>query len=965
MRSGGMHGPSNFGVDPMLAGRNSKFLSYLGWLECAHSTLPVNTGTNAPLFPCLLPYPEAIGDRVTIEDEYPTALWAKRFVNVFCAWSNYVVLGCPDCMGNTYEPQVTYRASESVRGFADKLLGEVAEFGSNALIEDALNCSGGRLAVEEIFEQVASATGSYTDWKDSCNLGGALPVVPERVAMPEAAGSVDPLNFLEPDRRMVVADLEQLRKPEHLWDNVPVACHRVSADDEARLVEKLVAHGMVRLMPESELPRDSQGCLLCGGFFAVPKNEVEDRLIFDRRPENATMNRITWAKLPAGACLTRMLLKPHEYIRGSGDDLRNFYYTLKLPDNWVRFNSVGRRVDASVVQRCGGDASVPHRMCMRVLGMGDTNACDIAQATHESILRAAGLLTPDSQLIYGEPAPSGDLWDGVYLDDLLVVSKCMSESPIDPHFFVPPPAAGDDADMVRMRSAEEAYFEAGLLRAEHKAFRGQTDFKAWGAEVRGVRGTVGAPLDFCRQTWKLLQRVVRFGYCTKKILQKLLGYCCFIFQFRRELYALQHHIYKYVDKMPKKGWRRLPVFICDELRSLAFHIPFAKWDMRKQLSSSLLATDATPTSAGAARADVTEELSRELWQQSEVRGSAVRLDSQVIDDLLDWDTPREPSLLASVLGLSLLWRATSSYNFRQTSHINLQEARALKNEIVKQSSDPGQTGRIQMCLNDSRVVCGAVAKGRSSSFKLNGILRSMLPFLVLGNLSLAMIWVETHSNPADHPSRFVPIPAPSLSPKWLKRFSSRAVGVGWEIFAGTARLTRAHEQLGVSMLAAVEILLGSDALSSTIDDDLRRGLADWIWLAPPCGTFSPLRNLDIGGPLRPKGNPQGDESIEEIYWGNLLWRRAIFLANLCVSLGIYFFLEHPLNSKAWQLPETQALLNRCGVYSVAVDWCMYDDPEREGPPNKKATRIIGTGPWLRDVISKCDGSHVHASRQAC
>lgn len=161
------------------------------------------------------------------------------------------------------------------------------------------------------------------------------------------------------------------------------------------------------------------------------------------------------------------------------------------------------------------------------------------------------------------------------------------------------------------------------------------------------------------------------------------------------------------------------------------------------------------------------------------------------------------------------------------------------------------------------------------------------------------------------------------------------------------------------MLAAVEILFGSDALSPTIDEDLRRGLADWIWLAPPCGTFSPLRNLDIVGPLRPKGNPQGDESIEEIYWGNLLWRRAIALANLCLTLGIYFFLEHPLNSKAWQLPETQSLLCRCGVYSVTVDWCMYNDPERQGLPNRKATRIIGTGPWLRDVVSRCDGAHAH------
>ena len=59
---------------------------------------------------------------------------------------------------------------------------------------------------------------------------------------------------------------------------------------------------MVVLLPEKDLPSDSQGNFLCGGFFCVPKNELEDRLIFDRRPENATMERVIWAELPAGAC---------------------------------------------------------------------------------------------------------------------------------------------------------------------------------------------------------------------------------------------------------------------------------------------------------------------------------------------------------------------------------------------------------------------------------------------------------------------------------------------------------------------------------------------------------------------------------------------------------------------------------------------------------------------------------------
>ena len=77
---------------------------------------------------------------------------------------------------------------------------------------------------------------------------------------------------------------------------------------------------------------------------------------------------------------------------------------------------------------------------------------------------------------------------------------------------------------------------------------------------------------------------------------------------------------------------------------------------------------------------------------------------------------------------TLPWKITSSYHFRQTSHINLQEARALKREVALLANDVQSHGKVQLFLNDSRVVTGAVARGRSSSFKLNGILRSMIPY---------------------------------------------------------------------------------------------------------------------------------------------------------------------------------------------------------------------------------------------
>ena len=96
--------------------------------------------------------------------------------------------------------------------------------------------------------------------------------------------------------------------------------------------------------------------------------------------------------------------------------------------------------------------------------------------------------------------------------------------------------------MILTAAAERAYLKANLRRAEHKAFRCATQFKAWGAEIDGVRGHAGAPLEVRRQVWHILRKIVELGFCTKEILQRILGFVCFIFQYRRELQSAAPHL---------------------------------------------------------------------------------------------------------------------------------------------------------------------------------------------------------------------------------------------------------------------------------------------------------------------------------------------------------------------------------------------------------------------------------------
>ena len=200
----------------------------------------------------------------------------------------------------SHEP--LFRCGPDVQILADKMLGEVVEFGSSSLLHGRLAMKSSRSAVEESLKQASMAASGYVSMPAGENLSGAMPVVASRVAIPEKAGLVDPCELLPGWQRDVVENLESLRKPEHLWDPVPQACHRVEPSEEAGLAKRLLASGMVKLVPEKELPKDSLGFFLSGGLFCVPKNEVEDRLIFDRRPEKLDYEQSGMGSF-AGWCL--------------------------------------------------------------------------------------------------------------------------------------------------------------------------------------------------------------------------------------------------------------------------------------------------------------------------------------------------------------------------------------------------------------------------------------------------------------------------------------------------------------------------------------------------------------------------------------------------------------------------------------------------------------------------------------
>eukprot|EP00435_Cladocopium_sp_Y103_P070861 s172_g36.t1 len=120
-----------------------------------------------------------------------------------------------------------------------------------------------------------------------------------------------------------------------------------------------------------------------------------------------------------------------------------------------------------------------------------------------------------------------------------------------------------------------------------------------------------------------------------------------------------------------------------------------------------------------------------------------------------------------------------------------------------------------------------------------------------------------------------------------------------------------------------------------------------LLLSPPCGPFSPLRNLS-----------------NDIVEGELYMNFAISLAMLQVSEGRGFILEQPKNAKSWKLPKMLELLDHPDVYQIRVDMCQFGLRAQAGPckgelvqkPTLLATNIAEMAHYVQKT---CNKSHQH------
>ena len=132
-------------------------------------------------------------------------------------------------------------------------------------------------------------------------------------------------------------EVERPHSPPHPPNRRRRARHYVRERDNVVFLGALDEAGMLDFGLESEVGEDE------AGMFPFAKSADRDRLITNRRPRNARERKIGASAdlFPHGCMLVDFVLSKRGGLRGSGDDLPDFYHTIEVSPARARSNVFG------------------------------------------------------------------------------------------------------------------------------------------------------------------------------------------------------------------------------------------------------------------------------------------------------------------------------------------------------------------------------------------------------------------------------------------------------------------------------------------------------------------------------------------------------------------------------------------------------------------------------------------------
>ena len=286
------------------------------------------------------------------------------------------------------------------------------------------------------------------------------------------------------------------------------------------------------------IARDANGEILRAGIFGVLKGGGRIRLIIDRRPANAHEINLPGLLLPHACCFTRFRLGVKEVMRLNLRDASNYYLLLRVPAARLPFQAAGEPVSRAWVEaglpevsdaRAAAKIFAAPDLCQPVLTCllpGDLNAVCIGEEAHYNLIMRGDGLRDDERIVYGQDAPAGGTWGGIYIDDLataqrLSVGQFNNQTPL--------------RDTTILEVSDGIYKKFNVPQKPQKQLSGVPGGHVWGGQLST---SIGLSVEKLCELMFITLGIIGAGWVTKLDMQKVTGHWGFPLQFRRVLWCV-------------------------------------------------------------------------------------------------------------------------------------------------------------------------------------------------------------------------------------------------------------------------------------------------------------------------------------------------------------------------------------------------------------------------------------------
>ena len=428
-------------------------------------------------------------------------------------------------------------------------------------------------------------------WFDWSNIAPALP--------PEI-GKVPLEDVCTLGCRHYVECFDQFLKPCEDW--TVVRAPRVMVDDSSwgAVCTGLIDAGVCVLLEASEVFHVNDVPLL-NGLFGVPKDETTAdgtevfRLIMNMTPLNALCMPMSGDidTLPSWGAMSPFFLQPSECLLISSEDVKCFFYTMKVPSCWWKFLAFNKPVPDTVLPEHLRGRVV--YLASQVLPMGFLSSVSLAQHVHRNLVSwsagaSCGQNESHLELRKDRPFTSGNPNWRVYLDNYDLLERVQSTQMVDMEGTVAP-------GVLALRNEYERW---DVPRHPKKAVARSPKCEVQGATVDGVDG-VAYPREakLCRY-FSLALKLVMQTAGTQKQWQVVCGGLVYFSMFRRPLLSGLNAVWRHIESF-NAGPEHVRVSPHDcKLEVLRFLglLPLARMDFRLDMHPLVTCSDASSGGGG-------------------------------------------------------------------------------------------------------------------------------------------------------------------------------------------------------------------------------------------------------------------------------------------------------------------------------------------------------------------------------